>query len=1129
MRTLKKSLALVLALVMVLGLGVVGASADNALDNYTDTGDIGDAYLEAVGVLTGLGIVDGMTDTTIEPDGTYTRAQAAKIVATMLLGVDAADSLKATTAPFEDVPTYHWASGYIAYCVEAGIIDGMTATTFEPEGTLTGFQWAKMLLSAVGFGVNGEFEGDSWSLNTATVGHQSGLFTGDLDGADHVALRREQAMLYAFNALTKLPQVTYSKENTNYLYGILGYFFADGTGHTLGDDTFDLTFVEGQIIDNEGMGASKTYIDNVADGRWDPDVVTVKADTGLDLMYHAVRAWYVDDKNHTGVYTYDLAETTNYDCATLSDGSKAATKNKATEYTIGDGTVYETALVDNTALDLGYSYVKFEYTLGEIGVPSTAKDTLVIKAFGKAPAVPNDNIKTDVSKMSYGQDVIVLVADSPETGNDTYAYYVYAMDRTSGVVTGVDKNGTITLRDGTKIAKSALSTESYSKNDFATGVSYTFTLDTHGHYIGLNENYTLVYFTGAATKTNGTYLGEAVYDAQVVNVQETEDTLVRVSRTDALKAPGYYWLSEPTLNGVYSLEAWSPSFTYTAGYAYDDSETFFSTTGVQEVRAPEGGSPDLYYNASSVQFIYAEGKGSNLDIHSFDGVDEMLKYFNATGATTGSVTLGGIAMTTTAATVGNREVTIVFAYNATATSRYVFIPFGADASAWDYAHETADGGVVYEFNEAAYLNGTKVTLYCETAPKTLVRGFYSVTVNEDGYDGYTLVNATPIWEYAYEQENIVKAGGSYAQNYSFKRQFADDAQVFDLRSGVLDEELDAITNLDQFCYTEEDPCQLAYTWNADGEIDVCYVVDWNLGVVGVSFADNMTGWYVNGRDSVDVMWEDETFIITSDGIAALDAGTKVDFTFKTNLSSTERTVSATVKENAFGGKYVEIDFHAMNGDGGEYFTYIQFTGATYNVTVTNAQDEFALWYKNPAEAEKAVSVEGNTVTFKVNVGDKIALGFTRSNVAEGTAATVAMTGAADQNVVWKANGNVGTPAFVATTNEVTVDSILADYSFVLNEGNASAFSFSKSDDNDDTLLIKNIVPGNEVEFTIYQTVNGGKVGDDLVINNLYYSNNPSTGAQGDAFGYNFVPTANEMTFTLSWSSENQQSNPGVTA
>ena len=70
MRTLKKSLALVLALVMLLGLGVVGASADNALDNYTDADEIGDAYLEAVGVLTGLGIVDGMTETTIVPQAT---------------------------------------------------------------------------------------------------------------------------------------------------------------------------------------------------------------------------------------------------------------------------------------------------------------------------------------------------------------------------------------------------------------------------------------------------------------------------------------------------------------------------------------------------------------------------------------------------------------------------------------------------------------------------------------------------------------------------------------------------------------------------------------------------------------------------------------------------------------------------------------------------------------------------------------------------------------------------------------------------------------------------------------------------------------------------------------------------
>ena len=120
MRTLKKSLALVLALVMLLGLGVVGASADNALDNYTDADEIGDAYLEAVGVLTGLGIVDGMTETTIVPQATYTRAQAAKIITTMVLGVNGAKSCVASYAPFDDVAANHWAAGYIAFCKEQG-------------------------------------------------------------------------------------------------------------------------------------------------------------------------------------------------------------------------------------------------------------------------------------------------------------------------------------------------------------------------------------------------------------------------------------------------------------------------------------------------------------------------------------------------------------------------------------------------------------------------------------------------------------------------------------------------------------------------------------------------------------------------------------------------------------------------------------------------------------------------------------------------------------------------------------------------------------------------------------------------------------------------------------------------
>ena len=240
MRTLKKSLALVLALVMVLGLGVVGASADNKLDDYTelddytDAKDIGEAYVEAVGVMTGLEIVDGMTETTIDPTATYTREQAAKIIAYMVLGKTAADSLTCTVAPFDDVAADRWSAGYISFCVEQGIIDGMTDTTFEPTGTLTGFQWAKMLLSAVGFNANGEFTGDSWSLNTARVAHSVGLFSGDAAGADHVALQRQQAMLYAFNTLTSIGQVVYSEALGDYIYSYNNELWDRGSLHLRG-------------------------------------------------------------------------------------------------------------------------------------------------------------------------------------------------------------------------------------------------------------------------------------------------------------------------------------------------------------------------------------------------------------------------------------------------------------------------------------------------------------------------------------------------------------------------------------------------------------------------------------------------------------------------------------------------------------------------------------------------------------------------------------------------------------------------------------------------------------------------------------------------------------------------------
>ncbi len=73
MRTLKKTLALVLVLAMMFSLCIT-ASAD-----FTDAEEITNEL--AVNTLVALGVIEGMPDGSFDPDGTLTRAQAAKIIA----------------------------------------------------------------------------------------------------------------------------------------------------------------------------------------------------------------------------------------------------------------------------------------------------------------------------------------------------------------------------------------------------------------------------------------------------------------------------------------------------------------------------------------------------------------------------------------------------------------------------------------------------------------------------------------------------------------------------------------------------------------------------------------------------------------------------------------------------------------------------------------------------------------------------------------------------------------------------------------------------------------------------------------------------------------------------------------
>lgn len=189
MRTLKKSLALVLAIVLVVGVCVFNVAA------FTDDEAI--SHDEAVAVLSGIGVIKGRDTGAFDPTATLTRAEAATII-TRLKGQE---DLQAKSY-FDDMQG-HWAESYVAYCAAEGIVNGVGDNKFDPDAKLTGNQWGKMLLVAMGFdpAETGLDKGDTWEVAVAKLVKDKKLKVG-VDALDmNAPISRENTCVLAFNAL----------------------------------------------------------------------------------------------------------------------------------------------------------------------------------------------------------------------------------------------------------------------------------------------------------------------------------------------------------------------------------------------------------------------------------------------------------------------------------------------------------------------------------------------------------------------------------------------------------------------------------------------------------------------------------------------------------------------------------------------------------------------------------------------------------------------------------------------------------------------------------------------------------------------------------------------------------------
>ena len=202
---MKKLLALVLALVMSMSLVTISNAAFKDADKID--------YNEAVDVMNAVGVFVGDEKGNFNAKSTLTREQAAKIIAYLELGGRAADALVGGNS-FTDVAGNRWSAGFIAYCAQAGIVNGVGNGQFNPTGELTALQFGKMLLVELGYDAKAEkMVGTDWAINTSKLMATAKLMDG-IDGSVNQALTREKAAQMTLNAI-EAPMVTYETKGSS--------------------------------------------------------------------------------------------------------------------------------------------------------------------------------------------------------------------------------------------------------------------------------------------------------------------------------------------------------------------------------------------------------------------------------------------------------------------------------------------------------------------------------------------------------------------------------------------------------------------------------------------------------------------------------------------------------------------------------------------------------------------------------------------------------------------------------------------------------------------------------------------------------------------------------------------------
>jgi len=400
MRNLKRTLSLALASVMLVGMMSVGASAVNASD-FTDADEI--VNKDAVSTMTALGIINGKEDGSyFDPTGTVTRAEMAKMLCVAINGgVDPVLGVK-DTPTFTDIKG-HWAESYIEYCAANGIIAGRGNNKFDPTGTVSATEAAKMLLGVLGYNAEKSgLVGNDWAINTNVLANQNGLYKNLANLNANTLLTRDNAAQMIYNALdANMVELNAAGNYTTSQYSYTGTeSVVTGT-----ERVWVLTIKENNCTDSGIKAAVDALSGSVYNSRSDADE-TVKEVAGAELS----KVKYALEQKTQNVYgentvTKYADETMGHKYLSLiTDGDAVLTdvekdsKGTYTLYMNGITTKGQYTKVEGDYSNLIGQKVEVLYKDSEnvYGVYASTDSSLIVESTaGKVGTLSNNEVKID--------------------------------------------------------------------------------------------------------------------------------------------------------------------------------------------------------------------------------------------------------------------------------------------------------------------------------------------------------------------------------------------------------------------------------------------------------------------------------------------------------------------------------------------------------------------------------------------------------------------------------------------------------------------------------------------------------------------------------------------------------------